>query len=328
MGGLSRRGVDGLLASVLLVGSGIVLAQRSSAVRRVGFLDVNPPAPDSVRELAESLRALGWLEGQNLLIARRHANGSIAGLKPMAEELVHEKVDVIVTGGPNPTLAAIHATSTIPIVFYASDPIGSGLVTSLSRPGRNVTGFSSTGNEADAKLLSFLREMVPTLHRIGRLETVGNPQFRLLRGPLSDACRALGLEPVFVDISTAAQIDSAIGSLKRQGVQALLLTADGFGVAHGPEIIDVALRYGLPTAGWEADFVRTAKAIVSFSASGRELRRRLAYYVDRILRGAKPGDLPVEQPTEFDLVINVNTAARLGLTVPRSLLLRADEVIR
>jgi len=325
---LSRRRFGYLLASVGVAGPRIAIAERSSVVHRIGVLTVNAPQPEAIQRQAASLSALGWVEGENLLVERRDSNGLLEGLTASAEALVRAKVEVIMADGPNPTLAAMRATTTIPIVFYASDPVGSGLVASLSRPGGNVTGFSATGYEADAKLLSLLKEMLPTIRRIGMLETPGNPQFALSRGPLGDACRSLGLEPIFVEVASATHIDGAIAPLKRQGVDVLLLRSDSFAMRHGPEVIRVAKRYGLPTVTENSDLVRKAEALACYHVTGTEVRRRVAYYVDRILRGAKPADLPVEQPTEFELTINLKTAGALGLRIPKETLLRATEVIR
>jgi putative ABC transport system substrate-binding protein len=293
-------------------------------VRRVGVLEVLPGLAET---LSAPLRALGWVEGQNLLVDRRHTS-SLEALGPAAEELVRAKVDVIVANGPNPTRAAMHATTTIPIVCLAYDPVASGLVASLARPGGNVTGFSASSNEEAGKLLSLLKEMLPALRRIGVLETSGNPQFRVMRKPLQDACRTLALDPVFAEVAAVSDVEGAVATLKGQQAQALLMYQDSFALAHGPQIVSAAMRRGLPTITGTADFVRNADALASFTASRREVHRRLAYYVDRILRGAKPADLPVEQPTEFELVINLRTARALGLTVPQAVLVSAYEVIR
>jgi putative ABC transport system substrate-binding protein len=269
------------------------------------------------------------VEGQNLHVERRYANGRLEALQPLAEELVRAKVEVIVANGPNPTLAAMRVTTTVPIVFrVASDAVMSGLVASLARPGGNVTGFSIATPEVDAKLLSLLKELLPTYRRIGMLETAGNPQFRLLRGQFEESCRLLGLEAVFVEISVVGEIDGAIARLVEQRAQAFVLRGDSFALIHKVEIISAALKRSLPTITSASSAVREAGALASYSSTDAEADRRAAYYVDRILRGARPADLPVQQPTQFELVINLKTAKTLGLTIPQSLLLRADEVIQ
>jgi putative ABC transport system substrate-binding protein len=326
----SRRKFSCLLIGLFVVAPRIAIAQGSAVVRRIGLLEPGSvDTPEAMRERMAPLRELGWVEGQNLRVERRYANGRLEALQPLAEELVRAKVEVIVANGPNPTLAAMRATTTIPIVFrVASDPVLSGLVASLARPGGNVTGFSTAAPEVGAKLLSLLKELLPTAQRIGMLETAGNPQFLLLRGQFEHSCRSLGLEPVFVEISNAGEIDNAIARLAQQRIQALVLRSDSFSGTHGFAIIGAALKRGLPTITVMTDFVREAGALASYSATLAERERRAAYYVDRILRGAKPADLPVEQPTQFKLVINLKTARTLGLSVPQALLLRADEVIK
>jgi putative ABC transport system substrate-binding protein len=322
---LSRRSFCWTLAGVL-VAPGIAIPQ-ASKVRRIGYLTVG--APDtSEGTWVDAMRDLGWVEGQNLDVERRRAN-SLEGLKPLADELVRAKVEVIVANGPNPTRAAMRATTTIPIVFLAaSDPVLSGLVASLPRPGGNVTGFSGAVPEVDAKLLSLVKELLPTYRRIGMLETAGNPQFRLLRGQFERSCQSLGLEPVFVEISAAGEIDSAIARLAGQGAQVLLLRGDSFATTYKLEIINAALKRGLPTVTGSSGYVREAGALASYSQTDAETDLRAAYYVDRLLRGAKPADLPVQQPTKFELAINLKSAKALGITVPKELLLRADEVIQ
>ena len=268
------------------------------------------------------------MEGQNLHVERRYANGRFDALQPLAEELVRAKVEVIVTGGIAATAAAKRATTTIPIIFRsAGDPVRSGLVASLARPGGNVTGFSLIGPEVAVKYLSLLKELLPGLRRIGVVEST-NPYWRPFRGQFEDACRSLGLEPVFVEFAAASEIGDAIGQLAGQRVQVLVLRADGVVFDHRFELVNAAMRYRLPTMAEQPDIVREAGALVSYSMSEAEELRRAASYIDRVLRGAKPADLPIEQPTKFQLMLNLKTAKTLGLTIPQQVLLRADEVIR
>ena len=324
----SRRRFCWTLAGVL-VAPHIAIAQVPK-VRRIGVLEAGAAdSPEDIRKQDEPLRQLGWLEGRNLHVERRYANGRLERLQALAEELVRANVEVIVANGPNPTRAAMRATTTIPIVFrVGSDAVMSGLVASLARPGGNVTGFSVATPEVDAKLLSLLKELLPTYRRIGMLETVGNQQFSLLRKSFEESCRLLDLEPVFVEISAAAEIDGAISLLVTQRAQALVLRDDSFAGAHGRQIIETALKRNVPTISGGSNSVREAGALGSYSATDAEVDRRAAYYIDRILRGAKPADLPVEQPTQFWMALNLKTAKALGITIPQSLLLRADEVIQ
>ena len=327
---ISRRTFSCLLAAFLVAAPRLAITQGSTVVRRIGALDPGmPDTPENLRMFAEPLRELGWVEGQNLRVERRYANGGAEALKPLAEELVRAKVELIVTLGTPATIAAKRATTTIPIVFSAGDPVRFGLVASLARPGGNVTGFSLAGPEVDAKSLSLLKDLMPTLRRIGVLESSANPYFRATRGEFEQACRLLGLAPVVVEIAAAGEIVDAIAQLARQHVQVVLL---GGGLLYDNrfQIVEAARKQGLPIMVTDAapSLVQETGALVSYTVSLAEAIRRRAYFIDRILRGAKPADLPVEQPTRFELVINLKTARALKLAIPQSLLQRADEVIQ
>ena len=307
----------------------IAMAQRSIVVRRIGVLSPGvPDTTDEIRKGTEALRELGWIEGRNLLVERRYASNRLEQLQPLAEELVRAKVDVIVPIGFSATLAAKRATTTIPIVFVdAYDPLGSGLVTSLARPGGNVTGFSVVGPEVTAKYLTVLKELLPALTRFG-VVGLATPLWRATREQYDKTCRSLGIEPIFVEIAAADEIGSAIAQLTQQRAGAVVLRGDSFVYEHRLDIVAAAMKHSLPTISENGEIVREAGALLSYSVTQAEEDRRFASYIDRILRGAKPGDLPVEQPTKFELLINLNTAKALGLTIPRSLLLLADEVIQ
>ena len=277
---------------------------------------------------AEPLRELGWFEDRNLRVERRYAP-SMEALGPLAEELLRLKVEIIVTGGAEPTRAAMRATTVVPIVFrVASDPVLNGLVASLARPGGNVTGFSAVAPEAQAKTLSLLKELLPGIQRIGVLEVPDNPQFRLFRAGFESACRSLGLEPVFVEVASVPDIDAAMARLARLRAQALVIRPDSFVNDHMAEIVSAATKHRLATMANAKEFVREAGALASYGISIAESDRLTARFVDRILRGAKPADLPVEQPTQFEMAINLKTAKALGLAIPPSFLLRADEIVR
>lgn len=325
----SRRKVIRALAGFLIAAPRVLMAQGSAVVRRIGRLELGAPdTTETIRARAEALREFGWAEGTNLHVEYRYANGRLEALQTLAEELVRAKVEIIVTGGTAATAAAKLATTTIPIVFRsAGDPVGTGLVASLARPGGNVTGFSLTNPEVAAKYLSLLKELLPALQRIGVVEST-NPYWRSLRGPFEHACRSLDLDPLFVAIAAAGEIRDAIAQLARRHVQALVLRSDGILFDLRFELVDAAMKHGLPTLAEQPDIVRQAGALVSYFMNEAEEDRRAASYVDRILRGAKPADLPVEQPTKFELMINLKTAKALGLTIPQSVLLRADEIIK
>ena len=274
------------------------------------------------------MRELGWVEGQNLIVERRYANGRVELLQPFAEELVRLKVEIIVTGGTAATLAAKNATTTIPIVFTAAgDPVHTGLVASLSRPGGNITGYSIISPEIDAKRLDLLRELLPGLQRVGVLQNSTNPYYRAVRKEFEQACRSLGLQPIIIEVATAGELESAIAELAGRRAQALFVQGDGLFDDNRVPLMSAALRYALPTLAVGKKMLE-AGALVSYAATDAEQIQRYAAFVDRILRGAKPADLPIEQPTKFELVINLKTAKALGLTIPQSLLLRADEVIQ
>ena len=328
---MSRRRFGRLFVGVLVATPCIAIAQHPTVVHRIGRLETG--TPDTQEEMwtqAAPLRQLGLIEGQNLHVERRYGNeNSPEELEQLARELVRAKVEVIVTGGTPATRAAMRATRTIPIVFrQAGDPVGSGLVASLARPGGNVTGFSWQGQEVLAKYLSLVKELLPGVRRIGVLEPPTNPYLTAERPLFENLCRSRGLEPIFFDITTTGEIDSVIAQLARQHIEALVLRSEDFVINHPGEIVEAATKYGLPTLAERASIAREAGALASYFSTSGESDRRTAYYIDRILRGAKPADLPVEQPTQFELVINLKTARALGLTVPPSLLMRADEVIR
>ena len=324
---ISRRSFCWTLIGVL-VAPDIAIAQASN-LRRIGVLEPGmPDPPQAIWEQEEPLRKLGWIEGKNLHVERRYDNGRSEALQSLAEELVGAKVEIIVTGGTPATLAAKRATTTIPIFFSVGDPVLVGLVASLARPGGNLTGFSQAGPEVTGKYLSVLKELLPRLQRIGVLWQAGNPYRRDTRSQFEHVCQSLGLVPTIVEIGAAGEIGGAIAQLVRQHTDALVLGNDALVWDHRFEIVDAATKHGLPTMAEFPAMVREAGALVTYSPTLVEQYRRRAEYIDRILRGTKPADLPVQQPTEFELVINLKTARALGLMIPKELLLQANEVIR
>ncbi|MFO1310926.1 MAG: ABC transporter substrate-binding protein [Burkholderiales bacterium] len=276
----------------------------------------------------EGLQRLGWIVGRNLSVECRFANGRVEALNALAQELVRANVEVIVTQGSPETLAAIHATREIPIVFSVGDPVALGIVKSLARPGGNATGLSFAGPEVEAKELTVLKELLPTVRRIGVFEPAEHPYFHATREQFKRSCRSLGLEPVFVEVAAASGVDGAMAQLARERVQAVLLRGSSFVQHFGNEITSAALKYRLPTMAEQSELVRENSGLISYAASLEEIEGRRSSYVDRILHGAKPQDLPIEQPMQFDMVINLKTAKVLGIAVPQSLLLRASEVIQ
>jgi putative ABC transport system substrate-binding protein len=299
-------------------------AQQPGKLPTIGFLGSTTPSHASpwVAPFLQRLGELGWTEGRTIAIEYRWAEGRADRFAEIAAEFVRLKVDVIVTYGAPPVIAAKQATSVIPIVFAAAgDPVGNGLVASLSRPGGNVTGLSIQGTDLAGKRLELLREVVPGLRRLAILANVDAPGAVLEMGEVQAAARALGLEVVTLEIRRAEDIVPAFETLKG-GADALYVCIDALVATLRTRILGVRL----PTTYAVREAVE-AGALLSYGPSFRGLFRRSADLVDKIVRGAKPADIPVEQPTKFELAINLKTAKALGLTVPDTLLARADEVI-
>jgi putative tryptophan/tyrosine transport system substrate-binding protein len=301
-------------------------AQQAAKLPTIGFLGADATAfgPWTAAFVAR-LRELGWIEGKTIAIEYRWSQGRSERYAEIAAEFVRLKVDVIVTVG-SAVPSVRQATTTIPIVFAVGiDPVGSGLVASLAKPGGNVTGLSIQANELAGKRLEVARELVPQLHRLAIMFNVGNAQPVLEMGETQAAARMLGLEVVPVVIQRAEDIAPAFQGLKDRA-DALYVAVDQLMVANRTSILKSALNERLPTIFSTRDFVKGG-ALMSYGPSYTERFGHAADYVDRILRGAKPGDLPVEQPTKFELVINLTTAKTLGLTVSPALIARADEAI-
>ena len=296
----------------------VVRAQKSETIRRIGFLSSDAPVSQEVLDWFNApLRALGWVEGQNLLVERRYASGKVELLSALAEELVRLKVEIIGTAGTPASLAAKNATKTIPIVLFSvADAVGSGLVESLARPGGNVTGFSFHFVEIDAKRLELLRDLVPGLSRVGVLETA-NPFYRARRNDFVQACRSLGVQPIFFEVATQGDVERAITEMARRGAQALLVPSEPLFYENPVPLVTLASKFALPIVTGNRNFVE-AGALALLGHSPEEQSERFAWFVDKILRGAMPADLPIQQPTKFVLVVNLRAAKALGLTVPRS----------
>ena len=273
----------------------------------------------------QRLHELGWIDGRTVAIQYRWAEGRAERLAEIAAELVRLKVDVIVTGG-NAALAAKQASSVVPIVFaLVDDPVGMGLIASLARPGGNVTGLSFQSTDLAGKRVALLREIVPGLRRLAIMANVEYPATALEMDQVQAAARALGVDPVALEIRRAEDIAPAFEAL-RDRADALYVVGDALVITYRVRLNTLALIARLPTIYFVREYVE-AGGLMSYGPNFPDLFRRAADYVDKILRGAKPGEIPVEQPTKFDLVINLTTAKALGLTVPESFLLRADEVI-
>ena len=303
-------------------------AQQSGKVPTIGLLISGSPLSHGpwVAAFTQRLRDLGWIEGRTVAIEYRWAEGRSERFAEIAAEFVRLKVDVIFAAGNPATAAAKQATSVIPIVFAgAGDPVGSGLVSSLARSGGNVTGLSSQQTDTSGKRLELLREVVPTLGRLAILANVDNPVALLDMRQVEATASNLALPVVTLEIRRSKDIASAFAVLKDR-LDALYVATDPLVLTNRVRINTLALGARLPTMYGSREYVDVG-GLMSYGPNYSDLFRRAADYVDKILRGSKPGDIPVEQPTKFDLVINLTTAQVLGLTVPPSLLARADEVI-
>jgi putative tryptophan/tyrosine transport system substrate-binding protein len=304
------------------------LAARAQKLPTIGVLGASTPSNWApwVAAFAQRLRELGWIDGRTVAIEYRWAEGRNERFTEIAAEFVRLKVDVIVTVA-GPAVAAMQATSATPIVFaMSSDPIGSGLVATLARPGGNVTGLSTQTNDLFGKRIELLRELIPGLRRLAIIANVeyAAPAVREM-SEVQAAARSLGIEVDTLEIRRAEDIGPAFAALKG-GAQALYVCPDGLINANHARINTLALGARMATIHPFRDYLG-AGGLMSYGANNAQLFRRAGDYVDKILRGAKPADLPVEQPTKFELVINLTTAKALGLTIPESFLLRADEVI-
>ncbi len=320
---MKRRMFIGAAAAGLLAFNGVAVAQNATRVRRLAFLSIgkSPTAAESAESLAP-LRALGWIEGQNLAVERRYANLDFDRLSSMADELVRLKVDVIRTVGTTATLAATKATATIPIVFVASDPVGMGLVASLARPGGNVTGYSNTNGALASKRAQLLHECLPDVRRVAVLIDSRTSINRRLGEFAQAAYRSLGLTPVVIEADATVSQDDEFFRTMRQRAQALDMS-----IFPGSEqIVIMAARQQLPAVVGDRTMLE-AGGLLMFSFDNTDLPQRVAAIIDKILRGARPGDIPVEEPTRFSMGINLKTAKALGIVVPKALLLRADEVV-
>jgi ABC-type uncharacterized transport system substrate-binding protein len=304
-------------------------AQQTGKLPTIGFSGAGTLLTDSQRVAAfvQRLHELGWAEGGNVVIEYRWPEGRNDRVAEIAVELVRIKVDVIVTTGTPGALAAQQATSVIPVVMTTvADPVGSGLVASLARPGGNITGLSLQQADLAGKRLELLREVIPALRRLAILANVSNPNAVPEMGQVQAAARTLGLEVAVFEIRRAEDIAPAFEALIKDRSEALYVVGDALLTTNRIRINTLALGARLPTSCATREFVEVG-GLMSYGPNFPDLFRRSADYVDKILRGAKPSDLPIEQPTKFDLVINLIAAKALGLTVPPTLLARADEVI-
>lgn len=328
---MHRRAFIVSVASGHVIMRSVAEAQPAKGVSRIAYLGQNSAefGQHLLSAFRHGVREFGWIEGQNIVIESQFADGSLDRLPALVAELIRLNVDVIVTGSSATTWAAKGATTSIPIVMAASvNALGEGLVASLAHPGGNITGMTFlAGPEIASKQLQLLREMVPTFSSVAVLTNPTNRSHAAFSKDLKVTARALGAQLNVLEAPTPAGIDSAFVVMTRERVAALLVLTDSMFLAQQQRIADLAAKSRLPALYSQREFV-DAGGLVSYGPSLSDMFHRAASHVDKILRGAKPADIPVEQPTKFDLVINLKTVKTLELTIPKSLLLRADEVIQ
>jgi putative tryptophan/tyrosine transport system substrate-binding protein len=305
-------------------------AQQPNKLPRIGYLSASSPRAIATRTEAfrQGLRDLGYVEGKNILIEYRFGDGKLDRVPALAAELVGLKVDVIVTGGPTVTRAAKETTVTIPIVMaFDSDPVGNGFVASLARPGGNVTGLSTLAPELSGKQLELLKEIVPKLSHVAVLRTSTQPGTAQALRETELAAGAFGVQLQYLEVRDPKDIESAFQAARKGRAEAILVLASPVFNVQQKRIVDFAIKNRLPAIYYAPEWVEDG-GLMSYGVSFTDLFRRAATYVDKILKGTKPTDLPVEQPTKFDFVINLKAAQQIGLTIPPNVLARADKVIR
>jgi ABC-type uncharacterized transport system substrate-binding protein len=324
---MNRRAFVGLVAASLLARR--AAAQAPGKVYRIGVLEPVPAASNPYLEaLRQGLREVGYVEGKNLVLDYRSADGQNERFPELARTLVGTGVDLIITRGTPAVLAARAATKTIPIVMAASgDPIATGLVSSLPSPGGNITGLSALVAETSGKRLQLLKEAIPKLARVGLLFDMRNPAIVTQARKVEAAARAMSLQPQILDVHRVEDLAPAFETAVKQRADAMLVTLSTALQNNVPRVVELAARHRLPAIYAIREAVLIG-GLMSYGVKYRELYRHVAKYVDKIFKGARPADLPVEEPTSYELVVNLKTATALGLSIPESLLFRADEVIR
>ena len=319
-----------LLVPLILFSVGLADAQQAKKVHRIGFLGAAFPSsnPDRHEAFRQGLRALGWVEGKNIAIEYRFADGKRERLPELASELVNLKVELIVTGGPAPTRAVKEANVTIPIVMgFDNDPVGSGFVASLARPGGNITGLSTLAPEISGKQLELLKEIVPRLSRVAVLGNSTEPGNAQALREMELAAEAFRVRLQYLDVRSPKDIETAFRESSKGRADAVLLLGSPVASSQRTQIAALVVKSRLPAIYPWPEFVEDG-GLMAYGVSITDLFRRAAIFVDKILKGAKPADLPVEQPTKFELVINLKTAKQIGLTIPPNVLARADKVIK
>ena len=327
---MKKVGWSSILVAVALLALGeIADAQQPKKVPRIGFLTASPSVfPGRIEAFRQGLRELGYVEGRNIVIDWRYTEGKLDHAPALAAELVRLKVDIIVSSGPTLTNILKETTTTIPIVMgYHTDPVGTGLVASLARPGGNITGLSVLSPELGGKRLEILKEVVPKLSRVAVLGSSTLPGNAETLKETELAAGALGVKLQFVDVLSPKDIEAAFRRTVKERADAVLAQGSGILNAHRTQVADLAVKSRLPAMYYAAEFVE-AGGLMFYGVDFPDLHRRAATYVDKILKGAKPAELPVEQPKKFEFIINLKAANQIGLVIPPNVLVRADRVIK
>jgi len=324
---MDRRAFVCTVAGSLLIAPLAVLAQPTTKIWRIGYLRRTSREPADIEALRLGLRELGYVEGQNLLIDERYANSDASRLPDLARELIQLKIQVLVVDGGTTVRAVRDVVGVTPVVFtLPGDPVALGVARSLDHPGGTMTGLTTLNVVLPAKRLQFLREVVPAT-RVGVLNNPSNPAPPAQAESLTGAARSLGIDLMWVNAQSPGELAEAFAKMNQAGVKALLVENDAMFFSQRAQIVDLAAKHRLPAVYGEREFA-DAGGLMAYAASGTANFRRAATYVDKILKGANPGDLAIEQPSRLEFVINLKTAKALALTIPQSLLLRADEVIQ
>jgi putative ABC transport system substrate-binding protein len=319
-----------LLLTILLLTVSIANAQQPKKVPRIGYLEAASASANLARTEAfrQGLRELGYVEGKNIVIEWRYAEGKVDRLPALAAELVHLNVDVIVTAGPAATRPAKEATSMVPIVMaFDNDPVGSGFAASLARPGGNITGLSALAPELTGKRLELLKEIVPKLSRLAILGTSTEPGYAQTLRETELAAEALKVQLQYLDVLATKDIETAFQAASKRRADAVLVLTGPVLISQRTQLVNLAAKSRLPSMYYRREYVEDG-GLMSYGVSYTDLDRRAATYVDKILKGAKPADLPVEQPKKFEFIINLKAAKQIGLTIPPNVLVRADKVIK
>jgi putative tryptophan/tyrosine transport system substrate-binding protein len=328
---MKKAAVPSILVVVVLLAVAVIAqAQQTTQAPRIGFLSASSPSSVSVRVEAfrQGLRELGYVEGKTIVIDWRYAQGKVERLRELAVELVRMKVSAIVASGPTPIRPAKEATDTIPIIMaFDSDPVGNGFVASLARPGGNITGLSTLAPEISGKQLEILKEIVPKLSRVAVLGYSTRPGHAQAMRETELVAKALGIQLQYLDVLDLQHIETAFQAARKERADAVLVLPSNITTSHRTQFADLAVKSQLPAIYSMSESVEDG-GLISYGTNVADLYKRAATYVDKILKGVKPADLPVEQPKTFEFIINLKAAKQIGLTIPPNVLARADKVIR